>query len=190
MRKNYRTLLPCLTLTFLCIALMPIYASAQADTALSYHNIVTVDSASKDQLFIRARQWMNKTFVSSKAVLQIADKESGELAGKGNMEIVTKYRLMGRERDQPYRSNFSCNIWVKDGKYKFEFKDFEVETIGEGFSFGILTSSDETKTKYPMVSKAKMNDSYKQAKLANEEKVMELIRSLREAMETKEPSDF
>ena len=64
---------------------------------IEFVQIVDVPDTDKNELFVRANQWLNKTFVSSKEVRQYSDKEAGEVNGNGNIQLITK--MMGMNVD-------------------------------------------------------------------------------------------
>jgi hypothetical protein len=175
------------------ILILPCLAFAQKDTVISYSGVVEVPGATKEQLYTRARQWFNSTFISSKDVLQISDKETGELAGKGIMHATAVYKYMGTQR-APVEANFVCDVWVKDEKYKYELTNFDAAfDTKEGdrsLELGVLTTADETTAKFPMVGKKTMNEMFRAAKIAVEEKSQELILSLKTAMSKPSKDDF
>lgn len=78
---------------------------------ITYSEIVKVDSATKEELFYRARTWFVKTYADAKNVIQIQDKESGEIVGKGSSKIpfMISYILL----------NHAIYIYAKDGRYKY-----------------------------------------------------------------------
>ncbi|MCK9613015.1 MAG: DUF4468 domain-containing protein [Bacteroidales bacterium] len=111
---------------------------------LIYTEVVKVDSSlKKDDLFISGRAWFNNTFNSSKNVLQTQDKESGEFVGKGTFSYISAIKLM-RVCTSGY-IKFTINLWVKDGRYKYEFTDFVHEgTYAQGHdpvNFGLITDA-------------------------------------------------
>src|SRR6266496_2496034 len=57
---------------------------------IKFTEVVYVDSISKLLLYSRAREWFTKAFKSSKAVLDLDDKENGKLIGKGNFTAITE----------------------------------------------------------------------------------------------------
>lgn len=167
---------------FLLIAL-PLTSVAQFDTVISYSEVIQVPEASKDQLFYKGRQWFNDVFRDSKEVLQIADKETGELSGKGNFDFIYHYRFMKAMQSSVMQCHFLMNVWVKDGKYKYEITDLEpFDKTGASWS-GVLSSSPEAKYRTPMVSQKKMNEYLAQIKIDVDAKVREIISSLKDAME-------
>lgn len=44
------------------------------DGKITYSEIVNVDSATKNQLYSRAKEWISKSFKSSKNVIQLDEK--------------------------------------------------------------------------------------------------------------------
>src|SRR4051812_34588515 len=103
------------------ILFIPLIILAQSDTAISYSEVVE-SAAGKDQLFQRARQWYNETFSDSKQVLQIADKETGELSGQGFMLVPVKAKYW-KSDNAFWQLAFTVNVWIKEGKYKYEFSN-------------------------------------------------------------------
>ncbi len=106
-------------------------------------------------LFERGREWFNDNFKSAKEVLQITDKENGELSGKGIMEIHYVFKYMGK-REFTSNVRFQMSVWVKDGKYKYELKNFNIPGDSESIAFGLITTSNETNVKFPGYSAKKL----------------------------------
>lgn len=144
---------------------------------LTFSEVIEVPNVNKDELFIRGREWFNGNFKSSKDVLQVADKESGELLGKGIMEVICFYKYMG-ERTFPADVNFQLNVWLKDGKYKYEMTNFTVPGNRQSIDFGLITTSDETQKTYPGFNAKKMNEMYLSIKNGTEVKAKLMIADL------------
>lgn len=79
----------------------------------------------KDEIFNRSLEWMAKTFVDSKEVIELKDKESGKIIGKG---IVT-FTNMGMATI-PCR--YTLTIEAKDGKYRASFENLTAMWGSEG----------------------------------------------------------
>lgn len=169
---------------------MPFTSIAQSDSIITYMDVVKVDSVSQADLFVRARQWYNETFKSAKDVLQINDKETGELSGKGYLTVVVKYRYMG-QRSYLSTCRTSISVWVKDGRYKYSFSNLQV-TVGpnDAMPLDILTSSKTCPNKEPMVSHSKMDEIWQGAKDAAKIRIDEIIESLNSKMRKKADNDF
>jgi hypothetical protein len=80
---------------------------------INFEEITPVDSASKDQLYNRAKLWVINSFKSEKNVVSTSDKELGEIKGTGLFTILKDQDVL-----------FSFHISVKDSKYKYVFNDF------------------------------------------------------------------
>lgn len=145
------------------ILLMSVSVGAFSQEPLTFSEAIEVSGINKDELFIRGREWFNENFKSSKDVLQIADKESGELVGRGAMEVNYLYKYwipvgfkkVPKERNILTDVSFQMNIWVKDGKFKYEMTNLLIPGNQETLAFGLITTSDETQTSYPNVDAKK-----------------------------------
>jgi hypothetical protein len=170
----------------LSLMLIPSFVFAQEkDSIVTYADVEQVDGATKDQLFQRARQWFNDAFKSSRDVLQINDKESGELAGKGLMNIPYKYPALGAKFNYDVDVFFKVNIWVKDGKYKYEFTSYDGRTKpypNASAPFGILTSSPTCPVKWSMVRQKIMDQMWNEVKEKAGLNTKVLIAALKSAM--------
>lgn len=91
---------------------------------VTYQGVVKVEGASKDDLYLRAREWFAKTFKSAQAVLQMDDKQAGKLIGKGASKSYYTYMLYPVE----YNLNYTISITTKDGRYRYEISSFRVNS--------------------------------------------------------------
>lgn len=99
----------------------PIIAIAQ--TPIIFTEVVKVDSnITKDELYKRARLWYADAFKNSKEVLQISDKESGELVGKALFSYYSNYFTGSGATIGSVK--YTIKIYVKNGRYKYEITDF------------------------------------------------------------------
>jgi hypothetical protein len=86
---------------------------------LNFNEVVKVDSASKEQLYFRTKEYFANTFKSAKDVIQLDDKESGTMIGKAWTAIYI--RVMGNPVH--VRMWYSLKIQCKEGRYKAEIYD-------------------------------------------------------------------
>lgn len=116
--------------TKILIALLSIYGIANAQEKISmpidsatgkvvYTEIVYVESKTKDELYLNGKEWLANTFKSSKEVIDMDDKEAGQIIGKG-LFVVS---LNG---DWGY-IHFTVALYFKDGRYKYEIKNISHE---------------------------------------------------------------
>lgn len=103
------------------LLLLPIFSIGQDS---SEFNFTLIDSAeiSKPELFVFAKTWMANTFVSSKSVIEMEDKDAGIIIGNG---VFTK-RLNGAFGNQLGLDVifFTITINVKENKYRCILSNF------------------------------------------------------------------
>ncbi len=149
---------------------------------LKFEEVVKVDSlTTKDELYNRARSWYADTFNSEKDVMSIDDKNLGEISGNGAIRYEPKGFYFGALCATGYIS-YKINIYVKDGRYKYNFHSFIHEGTrcpgGGGLvSYGILTQ-DKEHPKQP-------NKGWREVKDLANRTAERLISSLNDAMNKK-----
>ncbi len=172
-------------LLFIFLLAFPFYAISQKPMSLS--EAIDDSGVVKNELFIRGREWFNENFKSSKDVLQISDKENGELVGKGIMVVDYVFRYLG-ERKYSTDVSFQMSLWVKDGKYKYEMTNFIVNANEGSIDFGLLTDANETQKTVPGYNSKKMNEMFLSIKKGTEVKAKLLIEDLKLKMSKKSKS--
>lgn len=107
---------------------------------IKFSKIVYLDSIPKAILYTKAREWFVRSFRSSKAVIELEDKESGKIIGKGNFTVVTYESINDNEFIKNKKSfpkelrekknkgevgsvSFVISIYIKDGRYMYEITD-------------------------------------------------------------------
>ena len=144
----------------------------EVNARVKYSEVIEVNpDVKKEKLFEAVRKWFSETYVSSKAVLEISDKETGEISGKGAMTVFYKMPIVvGRDVNITY----SISVWVKDGKYKYEIKNI----------FGRYYTVDNSYTTFEINNyKAKSNQRNEQEfKTVVNSKVLILIENLKNSI--------
>jgi hypothetical protein len=101
---------------------MPINENGRVE----YTDVVRIDSTiGKDRIYAAVRSWFTSTFKDGSEVLQVQDKEAGELVGKGNINIPSKrfgYTAIGVGIVW-----FKISVFAKDGRYRYSITDFKHE---------------------------------------------------------------
>ncbi|WP_375418163.1 DUF4468 domain-containing protein [uncultured Hymenobacter sp.] len=90
---------------------------------ITYQGVVDVPGLTKDQLYVRAHEWLAKAYRSANDVIQMQDKEAGRLVGKGTT------RVMVRGYDAGYVRH-TLTIYLKDGRYKYVLTDLSHDAPG------------------------------------------------------------
>lgn len=75
----------------------------------------------KDKIYAKCLYWFGMTFKSAKSVLQIQDKESGKIVGRGTLSASAYGNFYGRVTDG---TTCTIDITIKDGKYRIGFSSF------------------------------------------------------------------
>lgn len=135
--------------TFLSICVISV---GQTGTPISFEGIVTVDSSvDQKELYRRAREWYADAFKTSKEVLQVQDKETGELLGSGAFEYRNSFQ--GYTQTNGFIT-FKVKVITKDGRYRYEFTNFQhTGSTYRGYSsidFLLITDSEECPYKMPL----------------------------------------
>lgn len=80
------------------------------------YEVVNETPATADEIYNASRLWIAETFVSGKAVTQLADAEMDVVIGRGRMDIKTGWM-------QQTPTDFKIRIDAKDGRYRVAFSD-------------------------------------------------------------------
>jgi hypothetical protein len=150
---------------------------------ITYQGVVEVPGVSKADLYTRAYAWVANAYRSANAVVQMQDKEAGQLVAKGLTRITV--RTMGMDMDAGVIRH-TLTIYVKDGRYKYVLTNLTHEDSrpkavsvgpleGENLPFGM------TKKVWARMKSDANRDAYR------------LVAELQAAMTlkgAKDPSDF
>lgn len=131
---------------FLLLLFVSATCCAQSDSvnaSLSFSKVITVDSTfSKESLYRKAKRWYGVYFKSGKDVLQVDDKESCEVSGKGFSDAYWTSLGVTQNAGKLW---FEVSIYAKDGRYKFIVSNFRHEGYSYGKvpfpDFGLLTNN-------------------------------------------------
>jgi hypothetical protein len=130
--KKMKNLLLTLILYLLC-------GITNGQTSVTYTKVIqTIDTnRTKDILYLNAKEWFVETFKSSNDVIQLDDKENGMIQGKAKIKYSYTTNYNGY-------INFTIKIWLKNGRYKYEFSNFIHEAKADNcFSLGLITDGIE-----------------------------------------------
>jgi len=156
---------------FLLIA--PVLTMAQQDTAVSYTEIVSVDSADASRLFERARIWMLNSYWDFKVELKVQDRDYGHLGGDGMCIGVQDHKDTKMFFNSNTTFRFTIDIWTVNGKYRYAITGIYDE-LGD-----LLTTSTRSPIKYPLTGQQKSDRFWAATKKAFDRKIRERIESLK-----------
>lgn len=117
---------------FLILFLLPFISFAQPEFPLKdgkvvYEEIDSIPNIQKGELYKKAKIWFVNTFNDAKAVLQLEDKENGQLIGKGNFDYLYSFALSSAT----WVCNFTVQIDCRDNKVRIKFYDISSHSMGE-----------------------------------------------------------
>jgi hypothetical protein len=91
---------------------------------VTYSGVIQVDSADKNELYLRAKKWFVDTYKSAKDVIQLDDKENGEVIGKGYFKANWQVTFMSIQSVDVWHT---ITVAVKDNRFKYTITDFVVK---------------------------------------------------------------
>lgn len=152
---------------------------------VDYTAVVEVPGAKQSDLYARAFEWVAATYPGAANVLQ--NKELGRITVQG----VTHPRYRNTEFGNV---THTFNIYVKDGKYKYEFTDFRHEFKGAGTQGGdaSLGPFENDTPRKMMVGAGMLHRVWNSIRNQTDEQINVRIASLAVAMagNSKAKSDF
>lgn len=165
------------------------------DGMVEYERVIIVDSATKDQLFTKAKVWAISHYKSQKDASQSDDPQLGLLAFTGFFEIpFTAPKTMGVEVIANRQYWHTLKIYVKDNRAKIV-----IDNIKLGLNSTEKTSI-ETSTVWPknMPKKYKEGSEYHRAYMQEARnnfilaniKFENIVSSLEQALKSKGEFDF
>ena len=98
-----------------------------AETDKTIEKVVEVPTYTKDQIYTATKIWLAETFVSSKSVIEVDDKESGIIIGNANVKYPCT-EGMGCLLKGDWRLNVSLRVDMKDQKFKIAFTNMSWST--------------------------------------------------------------
>lgn len=94
---------------------------------------------SKDELYVKANNWMAETFISSKDVIQFTDKESGTVTGKCVLKNFQSFNALTSSWQTTGGLNAIIKIQVRDNasKITIDAQDFQEvhSSLNEGYRY-------------------------------------------------------
>jgi hypothetical protein len=154
-----------------------------------YTQVVEVEKASGQQLYNKAKLFIQKTFISDSPLIIVDDKESGLLSGKGKLisDLSIGNTLLFGEMQMQYE--MIIEIRVKDGRYRYEISNIEI--ITQGYRARI----DESFRKNPEASKRKLERALSEKEFkkytGESNPIIKVINQLKTAMkDTSDKNDF
>ena len=160
------------------LLIFPIISFSQPQMPLKegkvfYEEIDSLSNGIKADLYNKSKVWFVNTFKSAKAVLQMDDKEAGNIMGKGLTGLDIGNVMTGSLRSY---INYTININLKDNKYRIQVYDIYVSNDNN------TSYTPEYCLKYPKMNKKKLERI--------DSNVKDLIASFKAAIDKKQEDNF
>ncbi|GAB3753853.1 DUF4468 domain-containing protein [Spirosoma pomorum] len=155
---------------------------------ITYSEVVEVPSVSKGELFNRANTWLTRAFKgSTKQVIEMEDKESGKVVGRGLIPTQVKIPITGMTDAGFVSATFT--IICKDGKYKYVVDNLTHEKPDKQnwSSAGALEQKKPKNDKLLMRSPSPYE--WRAIKEATDENIKKMVAGMKKALQTTE-ADF
>ena len=149
-----------------------------------YTAVVAVDSAKKSELYDRAERWLVEEYKSPKDVIQLDDREIGEIIGKGY--FPTTYQFWFLEPATKVSVYHTIKISVKDGRYKYAITDLDCKWFFRASMFAPPSHNAQNIEEF---LDGRKKDAKKYDKGVDEQ-IQSIIKSLKKFMATPANSDW
>ena len=149
---------------------------------LTYTEIMQADGISKMELYTRAKLWFANAYNSANDVLQMDNKEGGQIIGKAIMQY--KPTVFSGSAATKGNIKYTIKIFVKEGRYKYEITDFIHDPNGNRYgkwSMSLITTNEECYSPKPM-AKNWSDKVWRDIKNQIENNMNPLIVSLKQGM--------
>lgn len=161
-----------------------------AQTPIAFEEVVKIDeSTSKETLYNRGLHWVVVVFQNPKKVIQLKDKEEGQIVCKGSFDYKQKKAMWGAGNNTKGVIEFTVKLFFKEGRYKYVITDFTHVSNSGVYDFGIITDAAEYPNKMTMTSKAWRKWIWNDLKEQVELKTPVIVESLRSEMVKKVGSE-
>jgi len=89
------------------------------------YEFTLIDSVkqTKNEIYVKAYEWIAKTFTSAKDVIQMSDKEAGKIVAKAVIPVPGQHDSYGGTLGNDY-VHYTITIDIKDGKYRCVLSNF------------------------------------------------------------------
>lgn len=153
-------------------------------------------TGNKDEIYVKAHEWISKTYGSAKTVIDMQDKQAGKLVGKALTTVtISSQSIYGRLAHED-EVTYIMTIDVKDGRYRCVISHFNHKgnsytsgsTLYPGKSYGDL-NNEKVEYKSPSTGKPVEDMAYYDVKNQIQFYCKTVLRDLKTKMHEKD-KDF
>ena len=99
----------------------------EKDGKVVFEEIDTIPGTTESELYYRSKTWTINEFKDAQKVIQLDDKDAGQLIGKGDFTYV--YKVLTARAD--WTCNFTFQIDCRDNKARIKIYDISTMAGGE-----------------------------------------------------------
>ena len=146
---------------------------------ISYNGVVQVDSTTADELYLRSKQLFVDVFKSANDVIQMDDKESKIIIGKGFSDM----HITVLATSTPIQMWYTLKIQSRDGRYKYDIYDIKFKSYESQYSQNTTTSAETVFDRESYYRKnGQSRDVYVKYKDAMTSSIRSLITTIKNSM--------
>lgn len=169
---------------FFASLLVCLMFNLHAQEAIKIEEVIHVDSTAKQsELFNRGEHWVISAFKNPQKVIQLKDKEAGQIIAKGVFKYQSKFIWGASDRTKGV-IDFTVKLFFKDGRYKYVLTDF-IHNPYNGDSFGLITTDKEYPGKISLSTKGWRRKVWNHIKENIKKNSVLIITSLKQGMNKK-----
>jgi hypothetical protein len=106
---------------------------------INFNEVIAIDSVTAGEFYLRAKRFFVDTFKSANDVIQMDDKESSIIIGKGYSDIYIKIAGPPTALQMWY----SIRIQGRDGRYKYEIYDITFKSYSSLYAPGSTAPAEQ-----------------------------------------------
>lgn len=97
------------------------------DGKVKYTLIDTVETKSKEDIYMSLSEWLAKVVSNSKEAIRLSDRESGKLIVKGNVSSNILVTVLKKVTPMTLNTHMTLDFTIKDGRYRLIVEDIQME---------------------------------------------------------------
>jgi hypothetical protein len=103
---------------------------------VTYIDVIELQGVSKEELYNRVKHWFAFTYNSGKDVIQLDDKEKGEIIGKGCFKEKWMIRFYFSQNVNVWKT---IKIQIRENQYRYEISNFRMKIYDPFSQYASLT---------------------------------------------------
>lgn len=119
------------------------------------YKVIEVPGATKEDLYKRALYWISQNFKSANDVIQLKDKEDGQIVSKGSFAYYAPPFSVGTNYSGVFSFTFTFDC--KDGKYRYAIDRISHEASMHNHSMGPINADSRGARRKKMYESVKSN---------------------------------